>query len=505
MDVLILDGSSLSMDCLVHAAKTAIEINLEPVSLHRMADARRILEYAIDTGTPIYGVTRGLGAKASEVLNKNELTDFSKKTLLGRAHTVGEETSVSGVRAAMIVRLNTLLSGHSGARPKLAEHLAACLNANITPVVKSIGSVGVADLLPNSNLGLSLIGEGMMRDGANGRIDVSSRLMLEHGIKPLDLEARDGLALASNSSFVAGIAALNLEEAIQAFNAAQSSAALSTEAFRANLSFLDERALSLRPHKGQSEATVDLRKKLNGSKLFDYTNARRIQDPLSIRNIPQIHGTVCSAIMYARETVEIEINSVSDNPIVITQDQEIISCGLYFTSQLCNAIETVSRAFVHLASAQLARTAKHMDANLTELPSYLTKDGTSSAGLAPIMKVQEALFSELIKAAQPVAIWPSVSASGIEDCVAGAPTAVKSLAEVAKLSMRMSAVEMIVACQAFELRDRQLPVGPFIKNLILKLQSLSPRSTQDQPLGDDIEKIFHAILNGELTISPEKK
>ena len=115
---------------------------------------------------------------------------------------MGEETSVSGVRAAMIVRLNTLLSGHSGARQSYRT-LAACLNANITPVVKSIGSVGVADLLPNSNLGLSLIGEGMMRDGANGRIDVSSRLMLEHGIKPLDLEARDGLALASNSSFVA--------------------------------------------------------------------------------------------------------------------------------------------------------------------------------------------------------------------------------------------------------------------------------------------------------------
>lgn len=503
MDVLQLNGSDLTIDILVQAAKSNTQVTLEPSSVDRMNTSRGLIENAIETGKPVYGVTRGLGAKVVETLSKEELADFSEKTVRGRAHSIGEEAPTSAVRAAMIIRTNTLLTGHSGARAKVAEHLVACLNANITPVVKSIGSIGVADLLPNSDIGLSLMGEGMMRDGLDGNMGLSSTLMHKHGIEPLKLEARDGLALASHSSFVAGLAATTLAEAKHAFHAAQSAACLSIEAFRANLSVLDERALSLRPLPGQMEAAWDLQKRLKGSALFNYNEARRIQDPLSIRNIPQIHGTLCSAMGFAKNAIEIEINGVSDNPIVLPDDNEIISCGLYFTSELCNAIDTVSRAFVHLASAQLARTAKHMDAKLTDLPPYLTADGTSSAGMAPVMKVQEALFSELTQAAQPVMVWPSASGSGVEDCVAGAPTAVKSLAKVARLSMQMSAVEMMVACQAFELRDPEPVTGAYVRKIVSKVQTLSPRKKQDQPLSDDIEQIFEAILDGRLVMEAD--
>lgn len=497
MDSLHLDGSSLTIADLVRAAQSSPEITLDVDGTQRMANSRTIIEEAIEQEKPVYGVNRGLGGKAVESLNKNELADFSKKTLRGRAHTIGEETSVPIVRAAMIVRANTLLTGHSGARPKVAEHLVACLNANITPITNSIGSIGVADLLPNSNLGLSLIGEGVMREGISGNAIPSLELMEKHGIEPLMLEARDGLALASHSSYVSGHAAITLNNALRALAACQSSAALSMEAFRANLSALDERALALRPLPGQMAAAFDLRERLKGSLLFDYSSARRIQDPISIRNIPQIHGTVWSAVNFAIDTINIEINGVSDNPVVLTDAKEIISCGLYFTSEICNAVDTVSRSFVHLAAAQLSRTAKHLDAQLTDLPAYLTRDGSSSAGLAPVMKVQESLFSELVQAAQPVMVWPSASGNGVEDCVAATPSAVKALAKVAKLSLQMSAVEMIVACQAYELRDPQPESGPFVGSLVSEIQKHSPQLRQDRPLSSDIEQVLDNILDQE--------
>ncbi len=498
MEPLLLDGTSLSIQALVQAARSSQGILLDPASLERMKASRELIDQAVTLGKPVYGVTRGLGAKATQTLGRDELADFSEKTVRGRAHTIGDDTPSSSVRAAMIVRANTLLTGHSGARADVAKHLAACLNANITPIVKSTGSIGVADLLPNAAIGLSLMGEGMMHNGSDNSLDQSSRVMEKYGIRPLKLEARDGLALASHSSFVAALAAIALTDAQHAYATAQSAAALSIEAFRANLSALDMRALALRPLPGQMAAAQDLRKRLEGSALFDYAQARRIQDPLSIRNVPQIHGTVHSAICFATEAIEIEINGVSDNPVVLPDDQAIISCGLYFTSELCNAIDAVCRAFVHLASAQLARTSKHMDAQLSDLPAYLTQDGVSSAGLAPILKIQEALFSEIAQAAQPGPVWPSAGGGGVEDCIAGSPTAVKSLAKIAELGMRMSAVEMMVACQAFELRDPEPEAGSHIRKLVSKIQSLSPRAKQDQPLSDDIEQIHDAIAQSTL-------
>ena len=280
MIALKLDGSSLSVNDLVHAANSTEEIVLDPSGLERMFSSRRLIDDAIETGKAVYGVTRGLGAKAVETLNRNELAEFSIKTVRGRAHAIGENSSPAIIRAAMIVRANSLMKGYSGARPKVAEHLVACLNANITPVVGCIGSVGVADLLPNAGIGLALIGEGQMMDG-DGQIGPSDKVMSRNGIAPLELEARDGLALASNSSYVAALAAIALEDARHAYQAAQSSAALSLEAFRANLSALDERALSLRSLPGQMESARDLRARLTGSALFDTNQARRIQDPLS--------------------------------------------------------------------------------------------------------------------------------------------------------------------------------------------------------------------------------
>lgn len=472
-------------------------VSLDEGGLARMAESRALIDRAIEDGEKIYGVTTGLGARVVETLSAEELASFSVQTVRGRAHAMQPYATREDVRATMIARANTLLLGNSGARPRVAEHLVACLNANVTPHVGTVGSIGVADLLPNASIALALIGEGEMM-GPDGQVGPSKEVMASQGISPLDLGPRDGLALTSHSYDVAARAALAFASGTLALDAAQSAAALSMEAFRANLSVIDERPLSLKPLPGQMQAAADLRERLSGSVLFGASEARRVQDPISIRNVPQIHGAAYAALARAREVIEIELNGSSDNPVALIDESEIVSCGLYFTAEICNAMDSVTRAFVHLATAQLARTVKHLNPTLSDLPPYLAKSSSVSTGLIPIIKALEALAGELYQAAQPGPIWPSVNASGVEDCLAGSPVAVKSLGAVADYSVRMSAIEMIVACQALEHRDPRPATGPVITDLVAAIRDNVAPVDEDRPIANEVDALIKALFKGQI-------
>lgn len=496
---LTLGDAPLTIDSLVEAAHGRPIINLSSEGLARMIAGRGVIERAIAAEQPIYGVTTGLGSRATERLSDEQIADFSEQAIRARAHAVGPIAPIVSVRAAMLVRLNTLLCGASGANPATAEHLAACLTAGLTPVVRADGSVGVADLLPNAGIALALIGDGEMTD-RNGATGTAIEMMATHGITPPALGPRDGLALISHSGTIGSSAALALHAARQAYNALQSAAALSIEGFRANLSAFDHRPLAQKPLPGQLAATEDLRTKLSGSALFDTSQARRVQDPLSFRNVPQIHGALAAALDVAHRDTEIEINGVSDNPVALPETHEVMSSGLYFTAELCNAIDSVNRAFTHVAAAQLARTAKHLNSTISGLPDHLAANDSRSSGLTPLVKALEGTAGELFQAAQPGAIWPSVNANGIEDCISGAPVAVMSLNRIATLSLRMSAIEMTIACRAIDLRDPSPPLGPFVAVLRDAVFDRVAPLDQDRPLSNDIQRLCDDLAGGSIPI-----
>ena len=299
--------------------------------------------------------------------------------------------------------------------------------------------------------------------------------------------------MANSTSAVAGASALAIDAARLAFEAAQTAAAMSLEGFRANLGPLEHRTLAVKPLPGQMAAGEDLRKRLVGSLLLQPGHARRLQDPLSLRNIPQIHGTLSSALSTAIEVAEIEMNGVSDNPIAFLETQEIISCGAYFTSELTNAIEGLNRAFVHLTVAQLARISKLLNPVFSDLTTFLTQRNSGSNGFAPLMKSAEALVSELLHAAQPVPIWPSINANGVEDCVAGSPTAVRALAKIVDYSMLLTAIELIVSCQAVDLREIKPALGPFLTDVYAQIRVMSATLDEDRPLASEVERIAETI------------
>jgi len=492
-----LTGSDLTCEALEQAARLDADVALCEGGASRMAAARSLIDEAVDQALPVYGVTTGLGAKVGEVLSGEALAAFSWQTLRGRAHAVGAAMPADQVRAAMIVRLNTFLRGAAGVSPDVARHLEACLRAGLAPVVGETASVGAGDLVWNATWALALMGEGPIAD-ATGTVRPGAEALAAAGIAPPELGPRDGLALANNASFSAALATLGVARAARLFEAVQTAAALSMEGFRANLSPLDADVLALRPQPGQEEAAAGLRERLAGSGLWQEGAARRLQDPLSLRNIVQVHGAVHAALGFAREAAEMEINGASDNPVVLVDQNRIVSGGAYHTPHLTNAVETLSRALVQLTVMQLARISKMVSARFTDLPLFLARPEGNSNGFAPVMKTAEALAMEVVHAAAPAPQWSSINADGVEDSMTGTPTAAKALLRLLGHARRLCALELIVAAQAVDLRGAE--VAPGMRMIHGRIRGFSPRLVDDRPLGGEIDAVAEVL--DEAVFSP---
>ena len=496
MQVVTLNGTGLNLNELARAAHGKYQVSLCPEGLARMARSRALIDRVIADGTPIYGITTGLGARATEALDAETLQAFSVQTLRGRAQAMGPSEKPEVVRAAMITRANTLMTGNSGAQPHVAEHITACLNAGLTPVVGRIGSIGASDLVQNATLGLALIGEGQMQD-ATGRVRDSGELMQAHGISPLVLGPKDGLALANHSSMVAGSAALTILAAGRAFEALQTAAALSLESFRANLSPLNPQILAGKALPGQSLAAQGLHQRLKGSGLHDCAKARLLQDPLSFRNIVQIHGVLAEALSIAKTVIAVELNGVSDNPVVLIEQGDILSGGNYFTAELCHVVEGLGRAFIPTAMAQLARFSKLLNPVFSELPAFLAQENSHSNGFAPVMKTAEAWAAQLIQAAQPTPVWPSINANGVEDCLPNTPIAIRGLEAIAECSRNLTAIEFLVAMRGIELRECQHDMPPLLQSALTRLREIAHPMTEDRSVSRDISRIANEISIGD--------
>ena len=492
-----LDGHSLTPTLLRRCAEQDCLLTIAHQARIRVDKARKLVDQAVIQRTPVYGVTTGLGAKVTQALSEDELTNFSYQTIRGRAHAVGNPVEPSLVRAVMIVRLNTLLKGAAATTPAVVDHLLNCLNAGLTPVVGEQASIGAGDLVWNASMSLALIGEGRMWDNNGNQAD-SATLLANANIELPKLGPKDGLALCNNASFSAASSALAIDKIAKLFNAAQKAAALSMEGFQANLSPFDPRVLALRPQPGQQRAARQLLDLLKGSQLFKPGYARRLQDPLSFRNLAQIHGAVCAALEFADKAIDAEINGASDNPVALVEDEIIVSAGAYHTPHLTNVVETLSRSFVHLSVSQLARISKMLSPRFTDLPLFLAAPGGDSNGFAPVMKTAESLLAEILHQAQPVTIWPSLNADGVEDSMTATPTAARALMNIAHHSSYLCAIELLIAKKAIELRGLNNILSESMTQVFAQLTKISLVCQDDLPLADTIETLANSIRHDEI-------
>ena len=489
-----LTGVDLTPEALLAIAAGA-KVQLQPEALATMAAARKVIQHAIDTRLPVYGVTTGLGPRVTQAMPDESMDTFSLNTIRGRAHGVGEPLPYDWVRAGVAVRLNTLLIGAAGARPALAEHLCACLNAGLTPIIPSTGTIGVADLCWGGALGLAMIGEGQMRLPDSTVIN-AGQAMAKAGIDAFEPQPREGLALVSHSTLTAGMAALGWMQLQRCFETTQTCAALSMEGFRANLSPLDERVLSLRSQPGQAEAANGLRTRLQGSALFTPGSARRLQDPLSIRNVAQVHGSVRAMLDVSLEALSAEINGASDNPAVLVASGEILSNGGYLPPHLSVTLNATAQAFVHLSALQVSRINKLLAERFSGLSNGLSSAGAEGAGLGPVMKTAESLFAEIAHLSTPPPIYPGMSADGLEDVVTHAAIPAKSLFPIASRLQRLSAIEAVVAAQAIDLRKLSASIAPSLKKVYQEVRTVSPLFEADRALGTELEALASKLELG---------
>jgi histidine ammonia-lyase len=431
--MVVLDGSSLTIDSLAAVAEGEAEVVLAPEARDRMAAAREVVEEALQSEAAVYGLTTGVAERKSVVLDAAARRGLSRFLIRGHLIAQGPSAPPPVVRAAMVCLVNGFAKGAAGVRPELAEMLVRALNRGLVPAVRSLGSVGQADLGPLADLA-----EGLIRE--TGFV----------------LEENEGLALINNNAFATGWAALAELAAERLLGEADIAAALDLEAFAANLSPLHPVVAEIRPHPGLVATIRRLRALLAGSSLFEPGSARNLQDPLTFRSIPQILGAARDALAYVRNTIETELNSAQGNPAVVLAERRIVSVGNLDVVPVAAALDLARIALAPVVTSAAERTVKLLQSPVSGLPAGLAAEpDTGEDALAEFAGAAQAIAAEARTLAHPVSfeVVSSSKAEGIEDRTTMAPLSARRLAEMADLAARVVSIELLVAAQAIDLRQ----------------------------------------------------
>ncbi len=511
----LITGTDLDPCALEAIARERAPVTIDPGARARMAESAAILERAATSGQPIYGVTTGLGSRVTDVVAARESSGYPLRTIRGRATGVGDPLPRELVRAAIAVRVNGLCTGGSGARPTLAEGLAALLNAGVHPAIPRSGSIGASDLCLMAHVGLALIGEG--RAELDGEWMETGDALVRTGLGPVPLGPRDGLAICSSSAIAIGAATLALRDARVCLEAAQVSAALSMEGFRASLTPLDPRVVAARPAPGQAWSASGLRALLEGGALIGVARPRRLQDPLSFRCASQVHGAMHTALDALEAAVVPELVGAADNPLVLgpgSEDRdgggepEILSTGNFSSPALALALDGVAIACAQVAHAIAERQARLKETRLSALPANLVEvdpdRAATRSGVAPLSKTAAALVLEIRHLAAPVSILQAVTADGVEDDTTGALQGALRLGEQLTRLRLLVALELLVAAQAVDIAQPSRPanggdgrgLGAGTGAAHRAVRELVPPLREDRALGPEVERLDRMLVAG---------
>jgi histidine ammonia-lyase len=488
MSAIILDGRSLDPKTVERIAQGAA-VALDPKCRQAMERGRAIVDRYLREGIPAYGLNTGLGLRSDEPLSDAAAVDFAYRTVRGRAQGLGPPLAAEEVRAVIAARLNTLLSGEAGASPNVADHLAEVLNRNIIPAMPRQASIGAGDLVAMAALPHALIGEGeVLIEGE--RLKAAEGLK-RAGLAPLVLKPKDGHLLCNITSFSVGLASLAAARASRAVGNLQIAGALSLEGFRGNLSPFEAAVVRARPQPGQVKVGDELMMLLEGGLLRGA--ARRLQDPLSLRCMAQVHGAADAQIAALHECLAVELNHAADNPVVLIGEGRIASTGNFHLPLLAQRLDASARALAWAATDSVSRIARLMSAEFSGLPPLLSSHEAARAGFGPLMKPAEALRAEIIHAANPVPIMPSQNAGGQEDSATFAALAAEKLGQILARLDLIIALELLAGAQAIDLAKPER-IAPRLGLVHQAIRQRSPFIDDDRPLGREIETIADELV-----------
>lgn len=469
-----------------------------------VVQSRAVVEKALKSDEALYGINTGFGILANQRIDKNQLKQLQKNLILSHSVGVGDFVPKSISRLMMQLKIHALGLGYSGISKETFDRLVFLLDHDLIPVIPEKGSVGASgDLAPLAHMALPLIGEGAFWDGAGDETLAADEVLKKHNLKPIELQPKDGLALINGTQLMAGYGAYVLEKSIDLLKMADLVAAMSIEALRGSIKPFDKRVHEIRPHKGAQITAKNVRRLLTDSEIMEsHQNCGKVQDPYSLRCIPAVHGAGRDALHHCINTVETEINSVTDNPLVF-ENGDIISAGNFHGEPLALVLDFAKIALAEFANISERRTYLLLKGH-DGLPKLLMEEAGINSGFMIPQYTSAALVSENKVLCHPSSVDSIPTSLGQEDHVSMGSIGALKLLQVYKNVEQVLAIELFTAAQALDFRQPLRP-GRGVEIAHNFIRKTIPHSDVDHLFKDDIAKATKLLQNDELIKEIENK
>ena len=499
----VLDGRSLTLEALVAVARFGAAVELAPEAREAMARSRALAEKIAVEKRVAYGITTGFGDFATVAVPDEWSSQLSTNLILSHCTGTGEPYAAEQVRGMMLLRANALCVGISGVRPLLVEMLIDMLNKGVTPVIPQKGSLGASgDLAPLSHMGLVLLGLGEAL--YEGRRMPGGEAMALAGIPALDtLVSKEGLGITNGTCAMTSVGALHLYDTMQAARLADLISSLTLTALTGQLNAFQERMHTARGHKGQIQVAENLRRLTDGCEILERSQGDRVQDAYALRCIPQVHGAVRDALEFIKSKVDIELNAVTDNPLLFPEDEAVISGGNFHGEPMALPFDFLGIACSELASISERRIERMVNAALSNgLTRFLTTEGGVNSGFMIVQYTAASMASENKVLAHPACVDSIPSSANQEDFVSMGTTAARKAGTILENTRSVLAYELLTACQAIDIRRRGGEHGqglsPAGEAVFRRVREKVAFMEKDRELWPDIQAVEAMVRSGEL-------
>ncbi|PKL90114.1 MAG: histidine ammonia-lyase [Ignavibacteriae bacterium HGW-Ignavibacteriae-2] len=514
MMVLQIDGRSLTIRNVEEFIYNNIKVRLTKDSRARIKKARQLIDDWVKKDEVIYGVTTGFGEFSNVKISKSDLEKLQENLIVSHSTGVGDPLPPFIVKIMMLLRVNALAAGHSGIRVETIQLLIDMINNNIIPVIPSQGSVGSSgDLAPLSHLVLAMIGKGKVQiiKDINNPVEFNNKhinaktALKKYGLLPVKLKAKEGLALINGTQMMTAFAAYICIHAKRLVKYTDISASLTHEALRATDKAYDSRLHKLRPYKGQMDSAENMLNMIANSEIrvSHIKGDTRVQDSYSMRCIPQVHGASRDAVDYVCSRVEIELNSVNDNPLIFPEDGDHLEGGNFHGQPMALAMDFMGIALSELANISERRIERLTNGSLSQLPRFLTKHGGLNSGLMIAQYTAASLVSENKVLAHPASVDSIPTSANQEDHNSMGSIAARKCFQILKNVQKVIAIEMLTAAQGIEFL-KPLKCGAGTTVAYKMIREVVPPLDKDRILYLDIEKIIKLVENKKLLLELEK-
>ncbi|QDE68549.1 MULTISPECIES: histidine ammonia-lyase [Myxococcus] len=494
---ILIDGDTLKLEEILQVARNEATVELSPDAATRVRASRALVDRVAAGDTPAYGINTGFGTLAEVRIDKKDLRDLQRNLILSHACGVGTPLPLPEARALLLLRCNVLAKGYSGIRMETLALALDMLNRDVVPVVPERGSVGASgDLAPLAHLALVFIGEGEAFH--QGQRMPAKQALERAGLQPVVLEAKEGLALVNGTQAMCAVGTLLQLRAESLADIADVAGAMTLEGLLGSHKPFIPEIHDVRAHPGQKDVAAHLRRILVDSELVEsHVNCSKVQDPYSLRCMPQVHGAAREGIAFSRRILEVEVNSATDNPLVFADTERIVSGGNFHGQPISLAMDVVAMALTQLSSISERRVEQLVNPSLSNLPAFLAKNSGLNSGFMIAQVTSAALVAESRVLSHPASVDSIPSSAGREDHVSMGMTAALKGRQVSDFARSCLAIEILVAAQALDFR---LPLKPGKGALAAYelVRSKVPHMDKDRELHRDIEAVSQLVDSGEL-------